>query len=122
MPDAPNDNPNQDNDDFEVDIFSRLREMPKKPQPNFQPTADAEEDEPEEDFWATFSMITHTGERFAINVCFSSRKHYNAEMHKFETAKNAHVAIRDVNDETVLIKRDILLYVLPYGNEERLDK
>lgn len=122
MPDAPNDNPNKDNDDYEVDIFSRLREMPKKPKPTFPPTPEPEDDEPEEDFWATFSMITHTGERFAINVCFRSRKHYNAEMHKFETAKNSHVVVRDANDEAVVVKRDILLYILPHGSEEMPDK
>jgi len=129
MSDASNDsgnpekNPNKpdsDKSDFEVDILSRLREVPR-PHQKFPRRAEdpiEDEEEPEEDFWATFSMITHTGERFVINVCFASRRAYNTEMKKFETAKNVHIVLQDVNGESVVIKREMLLHVLPQSNEE----
>ena len=76
------------------------------------------EEEQEEDFWAVFSMMLPSGERFSLNLCFRSRHHYNTEMMKFQTAKNLHVVLRDANDESVVIKRDLLVYVLPQGIKE----
>lgn len=75
--------------------------------------------DPIEEFWASFAMITHTGERFTISVCFRNRKHYNTEMRKFESAKNIHIVLKDINEESVVIKRDMLLHILPEGVEEQ---
>ncbi len=125
MPDTPENTPkppeSNNNNHDDIDILSRLREAPK-PLPRYQPKPPPPPEEPEEDFWAAFSMMTHTGERFTINVCFRSKKHYNTEMHKFETAKNAHIVLTDANGESVVIKREILLHVLPQGTEESIEK
>ncbi len=115
MPDKPDKTPDPDNDnnqETDVDLFSRL----PAPSPFRRPFPAApveEEEDPIEEFWVTFSMITHTGERFSLTACFRNRKHFNAEMHKFETAKNMHIVLRDINDEAIVIKRDALLHVLP---------
>ncbi|MFZ4816548.1 MAG: hypothetical protein ACOYL5_18580 [Phototrophicaceae bacterium] len=117
--------PDSDSDDFELDaVQQRLNDdealaSQSRPLPTYsgRPSKLPEQD-PLEDFWASFAMITHTGERFMINVCFRNRQHYNAEMHKFETAKNQHVTLRDASDEAVVIKRDLLLYVLPEAYDE----
>jgi hypothetical protein len=114
MPETPDKKPNSDNDnnkDIDVDLFSRLP-APSPFRRPFPPPA-AEEEDPIEEFWVNFSMITHTGERFSLSACFRNRKHFNAEMHKFETAKNMHIVLRDINDEALVIKRDALLHALP---------
>ncbi len=124
FPDNPFDNgdsfgstPDDDRDDF--DILSRLREKEAEHPRRFRQAGEAAtEPEPDEDFWAVFSMITHTGERFELRVCFSGREHYNTQMHRLETAKNTHVVLKDANDESVVIKRDMLLHVLPSGQGE----
>ncbi|MEL6150855.1 MAG: hypothetical protein AAFU54_12560 [Chloroflexota bacterium] len=130
MPDVPDNKPEQpenpgsdDNTEnsFETDILSRLRDIPRSKSP-FQARQEDPDPEPDEEFWAIFSMITHTGERFVINACFRNTQHYNAEMHKFETAKNVHVVLKDVNGESIVIKRDMLLHVLPSGQQEVPDK
>jgi hypothetical protein len=133
MPDLPENKPeqpeNHQNDDssnvdpFDTDILSRLRDIPRPKSP-FQARLDEVEPEPEpdEEFWAIFSMITPTGERFVINACFRNSQHYNAEMHKFETSKNIHIVLKDANGESIVIKRDLLLHVLPYGQQEVPDK
>lgn len=112
--------PDSENDanEPEFDILSRLMEQPLRARHREFPKPETPvEDDPIDEFWAAFSMITHTGERFTINVCFRNRNHYNTQMHKFETAKNVHVVLQDINDESVVIKRDVLLHVLP-GQEE----
>lgn len=75
-----------------------------------RPTATLEE---EPDFWARFEMMTATGQRFSLDVCFKGRNHYNSEMMKLQTANNMHVVLRDANDESIVVKRDTVLYVLP---------
>ena len=121
MPEIPNDKPDPEKDNSDVDLLRRLPvapispfRRPVKPEPK--------EEEPIEEFWAVFSMMTQTGERFSINVCFRNRQHYNSQMSKFETAKNIHIVLHDINDESVVIKRDILLHVLPVTIEEISDK
>lgn len=109
--------PDDDRDDF--DIVGRLREKEaERPRRFRQASEAAAEAEPAADFWAVFSMITHTGERFELRVCFNGREHYNTEMHRLETAKNTHVVLKDANDESVVIKREMLLHVLPSGQGE----
>ncbi len=108
--------PDDDRDDF--DIVSRLREKETEPPRRFRQANETTEPEPDTDFWAVFSMITHTGERFELRVCFKGREHYNTEMHRLETAKNTHVVLKDANEESVVIKRDMLLHVLPSGQAD----
>jgi len=123
-PDNPFEDVPQSDDDEpnERDILSRLHEKrPERPRSLFPPL-EKEEPEPEEDFWAAFSMMTHTGERFVIRVCFRGKAHYNTQMSRLETAKNTHIVLKDVNDESVVIKREILLHVLPSGQDEIDDR
>ena len=111
MSDGTSENPKSNNDGRDVDLFNRS----STPSPFSRHTSNppVEDNDPIEEFWATFSMITHSGERFSINICFRNRQHYNAEMHKFETAKNIHVTLKDINGESVVIKREMLLHVMP---------
>ena len=123
MPDTPESAPNPENDnnkDTDVDLFNRLPSPSPFRRANSFTTP--EEDDPIEEFWVTFSMITHTGERFVLTACFRNRKHFNAEMHKFETAKNMHIVLKDINDEAIVIKRDALLHVLPAKSDTTEDR
>lgn len=126
MPDTPNDNnstPENDSGDFEVDLFQRITNNTSSPfTRRLEPPPPPPKEDPIEEYWATFGMITHTGERFNITACFRNRGHYNAEMHKFDTAKNIHIVLRDINDESIVIKRDQLLHVLPATLEEIPEK
>jgi hypothetical protein len=119
MPEKPQDNnAKPDNDgDVDVDLFRRLPSSSPFTRHASNESKKAEDD-PIEEFWTTFSMITHTGERFTLTVCFRNKKHFNAEMHKFETAKNMHVVLKDINDESIVLKRDALLHILPAELED----
>lgn len=122
MSDIPN-KPHQPDDNRNEPELDELPLPPLKPNPFIRrPEPRIEENnDPIEEFWAAFAMITHTGERFVVNVCFRNKAHYNAEMHKFETAKNIHIVLKDINGESVVIKRDMLLHVLPDGVDEETD-
>ncbi|MEO0564925.1 MAG: hypothetical protein AAF125_22660, partial [Chloroflexota bacterium] len=75
MSDAPNDTPNKN--DGDIDLFNRL--PAPSPFTRRSTAPPAQEEDPIEEFWATFAMITHTGERFTLSICFRNRRQYNTE-------------------------------------------
>jgi hypothetical protein len=117
MSDNPFHKPKPDDDGKETDLDLLQRLPASSPFARHPSNPATPEDEPIEEFWAVFSMITHTGDRFSLSVCFRNRQHFNLQMKKFETAKNMHIVLKDINDESVVIKRDMLLHVLPEDHD-----
>jgi len=116
MADNPENNPEKKGDDEDLDLFSRLATT--APPPRVRPAKPAPEEDLIDEFWATFALITPTGERYTLSICFRNKAHYNSQMQRFETAKNLHIVLKDINDESVVIKRDLLLHVLPAEVDE----